>query len=616
MKNKVKRIFLAVIAIVLTGNLFGQTGLQVQRYCGSQLDFSEMQKTDPRRYQRFMDYEDLLQNQLLNSRSIPSGIITIPVVVHVVYNTSAQNISDARINEQIQVLNEDYRRLNADKVNTPSAFASVAGDAQIEFKLAKIDPNGNATTGITRTSTSVTGFSQPSNNVKTTSTGGHDPWNTQRYLNIWVCDLLPVWDGLQWLSLLGYSTSPVDFSSNPNLDGVVINFNYFGKTGTSAPYNKGRTTTHEVGHWLDLRHIWGDSSSCSVDDGVSDTPIQSALTPSFHPNCPSFPRTDACSNTSPGVMFMNYMDYTDDGCMNLFTNGQIVRMRALFDDQNGIRRQVYEWSNVITNPPSISGPSLLCRSSDVFTVSNAPAGFTWGTSSNLNITGTGINTATIITSDIYYTSGSPGWVSINLNNVEYARKEVWIGYPDATIDGPSYVGSSGRFYAVYNPLSNPSLYWNVDVPWPYTYSLYSYGSYADIYFYDYTTYDVQLDACNNCGCMSTEHKYVDAYPYSPSPGPFITYPNPVNDILTVEIEQEAIDNAKALYQTRTGAPYAIEPVFEFRMYNELGSQVRYVTAKSGSVQFNISNLPNGLYYLHIYDGISDKPEKQIIRVKH
>ena len=117
-----KRIFLAVIVIVLTGNAFGQLGRPVQRYCGSQLDFEEMQRTDPEQYQRFMDYEDLLQNQLLNSRSIPSGIITIPVVVHVVYNmydASTQNISDARINEQIQVLNEDYRRLNADNVNTP-----------------------------------------------------------------------------------------------------------------------------------------------------------------------------------------------------------------------------------------------------------------------------------------------------------------------------------------------------------------------------------------------------------------------------------------------------------------------------------------------------------------
>ena len=118
---------------------------------------------------------------------------------------NAKDRSEAIINEQIQVLNEDYRRLNADKVNTPQVFASVAGDAKIEFKLAKTDPNGNATTDITRTSTSVTGFSQLLNNVKSTSTGGHDPRNSQRYLNIWVCNLLPEVIGGQTIEIMGYS---------------------------------------------------------------------------------------------------------------------------------------------------------------------------------------------------------------------------------------------------------------------------------------------------------------------------------------------------------------------------------------------------------------------------
>ena len=343
-----KRILLAIMmVIVLTGNVFGQDGQQVPRICGSQLDLLEMQRTDPKQYQRFMDYEDLLQNQLLNSRAIPTGTITIPVVVHVVYNTSSQNISDTRINEQIQVLNDDYRRLNADKTNTPAAFAGVAGDAQIEFKLAKIDPSGNPTTGITRTSTSVTGFSRSSNNVKTTSTGGRDPWNTQRYLNIWVCDLLLEWNGLQWVEIMGYSTFPVDLATSPNLDGVVISFKYFGKTGTSAPYNKGRTTTHEVGHWLDLRHIWGDAYNCTVTDFVADTPNQYQATY----GCPSFPQTDICTTSNPGIMFMNYMDYTNDGCMNLFTNGQIARMRALFDTQTGIRKDMLINAYCLTVPP-------------------------------------------------------------------------------------------------------------------------------------------------------------------------------------------------------------------------------------------------------------------------
>jgi len=215
-----KRFFLVVIVIVLSGNIFGQLGQQVQRFCGSQLDLMEMQRTDPGRFQRFMDYENLLQNQLLNSRNIPAGTIAIPVVVHVVFNTSTQNISDTRINEQIQVLNEDFRRLNTDRVNTPTAFAGVAGDANIEFYLATIDPNGSSTTGITRTSTTVTGFSGDPNNsgynaVKKTSTGGRNPWNTQKYLNIWVCNLTSP------SGIMGYSIFPVDFSTSPNLVGVM-----------------------------------------------------------------------------------------------------------------------------------------------------------------------------------------------------------------------------------------------------------------------------------------------------------------------------------------------------------------------------------------------------------
>jgi len=328
-----------VIVIAFTSNVFSQFG---QPHCGSQLDFEEMQRTDSARYRRFMDYEHLLQTQLLNSRSIPSGVITIPVVVHIVYNTNApqENISSTQIDAQIQVLNEDFRRLNADAVKTPLGFRYVAADTEFEFKLATVDPNGNATTGITRTATSVNGFSQ-NNDVKFTSSGGHDTWDAQRYLNIWVCNLIdPVYP---LTNILGYSTFPQDLATNPNLDGVVIKYTCFGVGGhTLSPYNKGRSTTHEVGHWLDLRHLWGDppfvyNISCAYDDGVADTP------PQYEPTygCSVYPKKDPCTQMIyTGIMFMNYMDYTDDACKNLFTQGQKNRMRALFDDQNGLRRNM------------------------------------------------------------------------------------------------------------------------------------------------------------------------------------------------------------------------------------------------------------------------------------
>ena len=242
-------------------------------------------------------------------------IITIPVVVHVVWRNPQQNISELQILSQIEVLNSDFRRTNIDVINTPSVWQSVAADCEIEFCMATIDPNGNNTNGITRTETTVSSFGMNNDPVKSTSTGGANPWPSDDYLNIWVCKLD---------NLLGYSTVPSGW--NDPGDGVVIGFNYFGTIGTvQTPYHKGRTTTHEIGHWLNLEHIWGGWGSCG-NDNVSDTPKQE----DENYSCPSFPESpNSCSTTNPsGDMFMNYMDYTNDACMNLFTNGQKTRMMS------------------------------------------------------------------------------------------------------------------------------------------------------------------------------------------------------------------------------------------------------------------------------------------------
>lgn len=210
--------------------------------------------------------------------------IIIPVVVHVVYNTTEQNISENQINSQIQILNNDYRKLNSDISNVPPLFENDASDCSIEFVLATYDPNGNQTTGITRTETSIQEFFYDDDYVKMTSEGGIDSWDSQRYLNLWVCNLES--------GILGYSSFP---GVGPaSLDGVVIDYKAFGNTGTAeAPNNKGRTATHEIGHWLNLYHIWGDDreypndplNDCEGDDLVYDTPNQDTM----NWNCPSFP---------------------------------------------------------------------------------------------------------------------------------------------------------------------------------------------------------------------------------------------------------------------------------------------------------------------------------------
>lgn len=247
-------------------------------------------------------------------------VTTIPVVVHVVHNTDEQNISDAQIQSQIDVLNRDFRKQNADAAQTPAPFQPLVADALIEFQIATVDPEGNSTNGITRTETSVAAF--PSDDsVKSAATGGADPWPTDRYLNIWVCELGE--------SLLGYAQFP---GMPPATDGVVILHSAFGTNGTAtAPFNLGRTTTHEIGHWLNLFHIWGDddvlgADPCSGDDGVADTPNQGTRSTGM----PSFPQI-SCDNGPNGDMFMNYLDYTDDAGMFMFTQGQVTRMHAALD---------------------------------------------------------------------------------------------------------------------------------------------------------------------------------------------------------------------------------------------------------------------------------------------
>jgi hypothetical protein len=225
------------------------------------------------------------------------GVVAIPVYVHVVYSNSNQNISSAQINSQIAVLNADFRKTNNDlNLPTGSTFENDATDSEIEFTLA----------GTFRHSDSQASWGT-NNAVKS----AYPPVTPNTHLNIWVAEI----GG----GILGYAQFP---GGNSATDGVVISPQYFGSTGfVAAPFDKGRTATHEVGHYLNLRHIWGDGR-CRQDDFVTDTPSSDG--PNY--GCPSFPTVN-CKTTD---MTMNYMDYTNDACMYMFTDGQRNRMRSLF----------------------------------------------------------------------------------------------------------------------------------------------------------------------------------------------------------------------------------------------------------------------------------------------
>jgi hypothetical protein len=271
-------------------------------------------ETQPEYRDRRLQVEQQVRASIESGQAmrVAARLVTISVVVHVVYRTEEENISDAQVQSQIKALNRDYRAKNADKRKVPADWKGLVTDTNIQFALATKDPTGKQTTGITRTETTASSF-RPDDGVKSKKTGGVDPWPTDSYLNLWVCNLGE--------GLLGYAQFPGGPAAR---DGVVILYTAFGTQGTAkAPYDKGRTATHEVGHFFNLRHIWGDRNDCSGNDFVADTP------PAQQANFgkPAFPHI-TCNNGPDGDMFMNYMDYVDDDAMVMFSTGQVARMNA------------------------------------------------------------------------------------------------------------------------------------------------------------------------------------------------------------------------------------------------------------------------------------------------
>lgn len=335
MKTTLTTLF-SLLVLVLHLTLNAQ---QIQRCVTTNLEFERFAK-DPDYANQVnairAQIETFVQNQ--PNQRFTGDVYHIPVVVHVIYNTPEQNISDEQIALQIASLNADYRRLNEDASNTRQEFMPVAADVGIEFHLAQWDPEGNQTSGITRTETTQGSFWLSMTDMKSSQTGGSDAWDVNHYLNIWVCNMsIPF---LNVPFILGFATPP-DGAPNwpvgsaaeePEQDGVVIHYEVFGPIqnpdATLDPVSLGRTATHEIGHYLGLRHIWGDGD-CSADDGIQDTPIASAAQ---QQTCDLSSNTcDEGSGDLPD-MIENYMDYSDEHCMNMFTQQQVMAMRYVVEN--------------------------------------------------------------------------------------------------------------------------------------------------------------------------------------------------------------------------------------------------------------------------------------------
>lgn len=304
-----KKIILSTVAFVMlfscqnedNNTVVSQAESPTLRSCATQEVLEAQLKADPTLAMRMNQIEAFTQEAMLTKRLV-NGKIVIPVIVNVLYRTPAENITDSQIQSQIKVLNDDYTAANNDFRLIPTEFSNVAANVDITFELVKIN----------RKSTTKTSWGTR-DAMKSTKKGGLDPTTPATNLNLWVCTI----GG----GILGYAQFPGGSSST---DGVVIDSKYFGISGTANyPYNLGRTATHEVGHWMNLRHIWGDSS-CG-NDLVADTPV--AKTYNF--GDPKYPYVSLCLPTH-NEMTMNYMDYTDDRAMYMFTIGQKARMSALF----------------------------------------------------------------------------------------------------------------------------------------------------------------------------------------------------------------------------------------------------------------------------------------------
>jgi len=297
-----------------------------QDRCGTMELLDKRFKENPALQLRFnareIQFQEMVKQRIASRKSSKTGeLVTVPVVFHIVMNNQSA-VTDAQIIAQLDTINKDYAGLNAGASRIPSYFKSLFGQSGIQFVLSKRTPNDEPTTGIVRYNTTQSSFDYTNNFVKHPAMGGADSWDTDSYLNIWVCALAN--------NTLGYATFPNDGAEDEQ--GVVIAYTSL-PGGSATGFNAGKTLTHEIGHYFNLLHIWGDDNgSCNGSDGVSDTPNQG----NSNNSCRTGVVTDNCSPTSPGIMYQNFMDYTPDNCLLMFTAQQVSRMETAYSNYRSL----------------------------------------------------------------------------------------------------------------------------------------------------------------------------------------------------------------------------------------------------------------------------------------
>jgi PKD repeat protein len=422
------------------------------KFCATEEASQEMIRKFPEDYRKAKaEWEEHLKNYNDNNKSARPPVYIIPVVFHVLHEYGTENISDAQIQDAIRVMNEDFRKLNADTVDIVSAFKPIAGDAEIEFRLARLDPNGNCTNGIDRIVSPLTNVGDNSAKL--------NPWPRNRYLNVWVVRAISS-------GAAGYSQYPISVSGpgGAAVDGIMILHSYVGSIGTST-YGRSRTMTHEAGHWINLAHLWGNSNSpnlasnCNEDDGVADTPNTIGWT------------TCNLNGTSCGSLdnVQNYMEYSY--CSRMFTQGQATRMRAALTSTVASRNNLWTSGNlnftgVNVNPAPLCAPKADFNSNAKTVCVGVPIQFTdfsWNgapTSWDWSFTGGNPSTATTQNATVTYTSPGVYPVSLTVSNAAGSNTATRQAYITVLPDTAQYNGVN--FFEGFESLTIGQNNWMVD----------------------------------------------------------------------------------------------------------------------------------------------------------
>ena len=369
------RLFLLFFGVIFSSISFAQVKQHVLdatnirpgehvEYCISHKKMAEAMK-NPEYAAQVAAAEAAANNPIKKNTSTPKGTVyTVPVVFHVLHMNGVENITDAQINDALAILNIDYRKLNADVASVQSEFQGITADIEIEFALARKAPNGACFTGITRTVTPLTfDGSDGQSQVNAVITGNdvyQGVWPHDEYLNIYVCSDIG--------GAAGYTFKPSGSSnassSSMFYNGIFLLQNYTGSIGTSSTYTS-RTLTHEVGHWLNLNHVWGpnnspgDPTSCNIDDNVQDTPLCiGSNSCNYNANtCNDFGSNFSSWTYDVKDNVENYMDYSY--CSKMFTEGQKTRMRNAITSNTAGRSNLITASNHALT--GINSPLVLCQ---------------------------------------------------------------------------------------------------------------------------------------------------------------------------------------------------------------------------------------------------------------